>query len=456
MNRLGRYFLLGAVLLGITHCQVAHAQVKFIDPTVDITPPTISFDANINPVPGTLSGDALNIIRAHRVALQQVQAAIQYLHVHRTDILAGENTWYNENFGDFYDPNSPFAGLYNRILKHDTGKVDKFGNPIYEDWYNTEHYDRVLLVFTRIQTALKNAITYAWGAQTGNAANAAIFDNYRSGTNAMGLPNPNGLLTIGDPLFGSPNTPDKVTPLPIDPLTGTTLIDPVTMLPYVNPPLVGDPLVSHFSLALPASEDRGSVQWGDSTSFSPLHLAQLANNPNKPLSWDDDNATGGKLTADQQLAFFKDRLDAYAVQNAPTATTPGNNTIYVGGAFLNESQRSNSTVPGQPNPFFHPTEFNQYQQIIMALAQSAGSDPVSTGGTTGTSNGPTVSIENGISELMGQSAYFFQALDGKSYASFSDLFKPVQEGGIGDGSLLPPPGKQAGRSSNFIPLVPSS
>ncbi len=448
MKQLKRAFFVAVVLLGGSYCQVAHADVEFIDPTIDLAPPTINFDTNINPVPGTLSSDALNIIRAHRVALQQVQAAIRYLEVHRADILAGDNAWYNENFGDFYDPNSPFAGLYNRILKHDTGNLDKFGNPIYEDWYNTAHYDRVMYVFRQIQTALQNTITYAWGAQTGNAANSAIFDNYRLGTTPVGQPIPNnGILTVGDPLFGSPQTPDYSTPLPIDPSTGLPYIDPITMLPIVNPPLVGDPLVSHFAIVLPVADDRGSVQWGDSTSYTAKHLAQIANNPNNPLSWDDDNDinTG---SADQDLAFFRDRLDAYAVNTPATLLTPEDNTVFVGGAFLTESQRSDSSVDGQPNPFFHPTEFNQFQQIIMALGQSVGS--------LADSNGNQVSIENGISEFMGPSAYFFEALDGRSYASFTDLFQPVQEGGIGDGSLLPPPGKQGGRSSNFVPLVPAS
>lgn len=447
MTQLRQSLFVAAVLLGLSTCQVAQAQVEFIDPVINIPLPVINFDANINPVPGTLSGDALNIIRAHRVALQQVQAAIQYLRVHRNDILAGENAWYNETFGDFYDPDSPFAGLYNRILKHDTGRVDRFNNPIYEDWYNTAHYDRVLFVFTQIEAALKDTITYAYGAQvTAPNTQDPIFDTYR-----------NGALTVGDPLFGSPSTPDNISPIPIDPLTGLPFVDPVTGLPYTNQPLLGDPLVSHMGITLPAASDRGTVQWGFSTSFTPEHLNQIATNPTNPLSWDDDNdltfdddndplTPEVALTPEQQLAFFNDRLDAYAVTDSVT----GDTTVYVGGAFLNESQRSDSTPTGEPNPFFHPTEFNQYQQIVMALAQSEGSQAPSSG------TGSAVSIENGIASFMGASSYFFQALDGRSYASFVDVFKPIEEGGIGDGSLLPPPGKAGSRSSVFIPLVPGS
>lgn len=441
MTQLRRALLATALFLGVA-TQVARAEVQLIEPTVDIQLPSINFDTNINPISGLLSEDALNIIRAHRVALQQVQAALLYLQQHRDDILAGKNEWYNENFGDFYDPNSPFAGLYNRILKHDTGKLDQFNKPIYEDWYNTAHYDRVVYVFTRIQAALKDTINYAWGAQTGNATNAGIFDTYR-----------NAPVTIGDPLFGSPTQPDTISQLPaslIDPLTGLPFIDPVTMMPFAVPPLLGDPLFTHFARAL--ADDRGTIQWGLSTSFTPDHLKQIATNPLNPLHWDDDNAIStpmAPLTPDQELAFFRDRLDAFAVTDATT----GDSNVFVGGAFLNEQQRADSGGTGQPNQFFTQTEFSQYQQLISALAQSAGSLPP-TGSAVGTTG---VAIENGIFAALGANANFYQALDGKSYAAFADLFKPVEEGGIGDGTLLPPPGKSGGRSGIFFePLVPGS
>lgn len=438
MRQLRHSFLVAAVLLGVSTCHVAQAQVAFIDPTINIPVPTINFDANINPIAGTLSGDALNIIRAHRVALQQVQAALQYLAVHRADILAGENAWYNETFGDFYDPNSPFAGLYDRIVKHDTGTVDRFGNPVFEDWYNTAHYDRVVAVFKEIQLALQNTLSYALGAQPG-AGNTpdTIFDTYR-----------NGIVTYGDPAFGSPSIADNTSPIPIDPLTGAPYVDPVTGQPYTNQPLLGDPLINNPSTIL-IGGDAGSVQWGFSTSFTPEHLNQITTNPGNPLRWDEDNdltTPAAPLTPDQELAFQKDRLDAYGVTDPLTSTT----TVYVGGAFLNESQRSDSTPTGTPNPFFHPTEFKQYQQIIMALAQSNGS--LASGGQAASG----VSINTGISSFVGSNAFFLKALDSKSYAAFVDVFKPIEDGGIGDGSLLPPPGKAGSRSSVFIPLVPSS
>lgn len=456
MTKMRCALLATACLLGLTTSQTAQAQVQFIDPTVNLQTGTINFDTNINPISGTLSEDAANIIRAERVALQQVQAAIMYLRTYRDQILAGQNKWYNQNFGDFYDPNSPFAGLYNRILKHDTGRLDQFNKPIYEDWYNTAHYDRVMFVFQRIQSALQGTINFAYGAQTGNAANAAIFTTYATNGGTQ--------LTVGDPLFGSVTQPDNISqllPYQLDPITGMPLIDPITMQPYAVKPLLGDPLVQHFALQLPTTMSRGLLQWGLSTSFTPAHLAQLTNNPGNPLHWADDNAISTQqapLTPDQELAFFKDRLDVFGTQTttAATATTPAvtENNLFVGGAFLNEQQRADSGGTGQPNQFFTPTQFNQYQQLIEALAQSAGSTNPAASGTGTTTTGTTASnIENGIFELLGSTANFYQALDGNSYASFADLFSAD---GIGDGTLLPPPGKQAGRQHIFTPLVPAS
>jgi len=449
----------GLVFAAIAMAMVAGGRVavaqQFIDPTINLQLPGISFDSNINPVPGTLSNDALNIIRAHRLALQQVQAALRYLQVNRAEIMRGENAWYNQIFGDFYNPNSAFAGLYDRTLQVPTFNFDRFGNIITEEQYNTAHFDRVFNVFLRIQQGLNNDTNYAWGAQPNDPVSQATFDAYRSPTVANPIPQ------MGDPLFGN--------------------------------------------AAVTITQDTGFRKWGYSTSFTPKHLNQIATDPNNPLRWDEDNDIGGTLTPAQELAFFRDRLDTYSVSgvNSPLGTTD----IYVGGAFLNESMRSNSSIPGEPNPFFHPTELAQYQQLIEALAQSEGSlgyelvttDVVVTtergnittitfSSTTGTSTGTSVPgtttttvtntvngvtetittdttisvvsaaapIEPGLLALFGESAYFMAALDSKSYALFVDLFKPVQEGGIGDGDLLPPPGKQGTLSSVFVPVVPGS
>lgn len=482
MRRLRRIIFVVAALALTTGGRMAMAQ-DFIDPTVDLTLPTINFDTNINPVSGSLSNDALNILRAHRVAMQQVQAALQYLRVHRFEIMEGKNAWYNQVFGDFYDANSSFSGLYNRT--QNVGIVDQFGQPVLDrfghqltqEQFNTAHFDRIFNVFLRIQNALNDDTTYSWGAQPGNVANQTIFDAYRTAT-----------PMLGDPLFGNPQ--------------------------------------------ISSTADTGTRQWGYSTSFTPTHLAQIAATPNAPLRWDQDNAVGGTLTPAQELAFFKDRLDSYSVSSTTTTTVGGVTTTtnnidtYVGGAFLNELMRSDSTNVGEPNPFFHPTELKQYQQLIAALAQSEGSlgydivtvetitvttttqgskttitntdrivsgitldssayTPGTVTATTTTNNSSgsgnsqsgssnqnsttttttttittitseAVAIEPGLVDLFGQNAYFMAALDSKSYALFADLFKPVTEGGVGDGTLLPPPGKQGTHSDTFFPVVPGS
>ena len=489
MKQFGRVVLAAAVLFGATTSPVARAEVAFIAPTVNLALPQITFGPGINPLTGTFSNDAFNIIRAHQMALQQVQAAINYLRINRDNILAGQNAGYNKSFGDFYNPNSPYAGLYNRTLQSPTGNLDKFGNQTFDTVYNTAHYDRVLYVYSQVQAALNSSIKYSLGAQPIDHDDGPLtpaidetFDAYRRNVATVGDPRYSSAYTIDaraaysalNPFTGEPLI-NPLTERPyIDPITGKADIDPRTGRPYINPftlrpfqdiASVGNAGVNNVQITLDDALERGLVQWGDSTSFSRRHLDQIANDPNNPLRWDDDNDLSTPdvpLTPEQELAFFKERLDAYAL--LPQSVTEGNSTttsvetIFVGGAFLNEEQRSNSTPPGEPNPYFHPTDMNQYQMIIMALAQANGSTASTSelsDGTVTTTAG--VSIEPGLFELFGESAYFFQSLDANSYAQFADVFNSVDEGGFGDGTLLPPPGKDATAGFQlFVPIVPGS
>jgi hypothetical protein len=530
MKQFGRIFLLTTAFACAVSGQRVEAQVATIDPTVDVrnsdgTLPQITFDSNIQPTdgsvpPGSYTQDALNILEAERVAMQQVQAAILYLKAHRLDILHGSDSRYNKIFGDFYNPNSAFAGQYDRtthVTRHDShGRPlhDRFGHDIQDTRYNTAHFDEVLGVFLKIQQALRADTTYSYGAQTGNAASQAIFDAYRN--NASTTTNSSGAVTavangtVGDPLFGYG--------------TGNSSLHPAA--PFQGP-------------------DLGLLQWGYSTSFTPAHLAQLASSPDSRLRWDEDNAIGGTLTPAQELAFFRDRLDAYASITQSTTvsgvTKAGSSNVYVGGAFLNELTRSDSTPPGTPNPYFIPTEFHQYQMIIAALAQAAGTTTIfrqditttvsevddffvpgggfggGGGGQNGNGNGNgnnnppiansvtlpdvvttvsklvsvdpgadtsitttaieaiadptqvqsviglrhlttkvvtvntsiTNSVEPGLLNQYGDTAYFLAALDANSYAKFTDLFQAMSEGGTGNGTLLPPPGK----SGAFVPTT---
>ena len=236
MKQLGRALLVAAVLLGANMGSVVNAEVALIQPTINLSLPQISFGAGINPIGGSYSNDALNILRAHQVALQQVQAAIIYLRSNKDNILAGQNAGYNAAFGDFYNPNSQFAGLYNRTLRRPTGGVDRFGNQEYETIYNTAHFDRVLVVYQRIQAALQSSITYALGAQPIDDDNDPLtpavdtfFDTYR-----------HNVATVGDPLFGQPFTQQAGKAYSFNDPSGKPYINPVTKKPYIDP-LTGQP-----------------------------------------------------------------------------------------------------------------------------------------------------------------------------------------------------------------------
>ncbi len=410
MKQFGKVFLAAAVLFGVTAGTAAKAEVPLIQPTINLQLPTITFGSGISPITGAYSNDALNILRAHQVALQQVQAAILYLTAYRQSILAGENQAYNAAFGDFYNPNSQFAGQYDRLVTRFAGFAPN-GDPIYKTYYNTAHYDRVLSVFQNIQQALQQAIHYDLGAQLtlaadGTVAPTPIFDSYRYED-----------AIIGDPSFGN----------------GT----------------------GGLASQLVTTTDRGEMKWGHSTSFSQRHLDRLA--AGGLLIWDEDNdisTAANPLTPEEELRFFKDKLSAYAILASVSdedVITP--ETIFVGGAFLNQEERSASTPDGTPNAFFHPTALDQYQMIIAALAETNGTLVTSSDGTTIDS---TVQILAGLLDLYGETSGFFAALDSSSYANFANVFTPMQEGGIGDGSLLPPPGKHATSADNFIPIVPGS
>jgi hypothetical protein len=305
--------LLAAVALTGGLNSPIQAQVVGIGPFVPgplapvATPVDITFDSNINPPSAnpflpSFSQDAQNIIQAHQLARKQVQAAINYLISHRRQILAGEDKLYNDTFGDFYDPNSPFAGQYDRTITIDI--FDQNGNVVGQQTViNTAHFDLVLNTFLTMLNAMAQPTLYSYGGPQ--------FDPLFSTYAAMDP-------VIGEPLFGGPT-----------------------------------PTSTGF--------DRGFREWGNSNSLSPAHLAQLQNNPGMALKWIDDNAdvfaldpatgqvlidpaTGLPIKIDSlSNAFFKEKLGAYSEPNVdPITGLPlGTNTIFVGGGVLepNDARR---------------------------------------------------------------------------------------------------------------------
>jgi hypothetical protein len=149
-----------------------------------------------------------------------------------------------------------------------------------------------------------------------------------------------------------------------------------------------------------------------------------------------DPATGLPIKIDSlSNAFFKEKLGAYSEPNVdPITGLPlGTNTIFVGGAFLNQTTRDGALQDGSPTSELTPTELQQFQMIIQAFAQQAGAEP-------------------GLTELFGQNPSFTQAFDSGSYATFAGL----GAGGVGDGDLLPPFGKNAEFNGDFLPVTPGT
>lgn len=487
-------WIVAAAVSGGMWASNAQAEPAFIQPNYDVELPIITFDNNINPISPAnpfgsgLSNDALNILRAHAVAIQQVEAAVQYLRSNQASILQGKNSFYNKIFGDFYSADSEFAGSYDRTVRrpktyakveiqdlpritnggrtewgyyvrersNSSGDVelfrwsgpnpvvrqspaieairsnlnppitwepqlvpqpvlveytvyDKRNNIVYEEVYNTAHFDRILETFEGIQAALQQDTNYQWGGQT--------------------------------------------TENPLPPPAPTTLDDP-TLLAYAEATgqTVGDLNYGAGEMTLADAFSRGFRKWGNSTSFSEEHKDQRENDPNNSLLWYLDNALNGDAETD--LTFFREKLDLYGVAGTSdvvdddgVVTTPGtDNELYVGGAFLKEKERRGKLNDSQPNSRMKDTDLNQFQMIIASFAEMLG-------------NG----VEPGLMELFGDTPFFLQSMDSESFAKFADLGAipgtkigrgSFEEGtSIGDGRKLVPRGKQGTYASAFNPIV---
>ncbi len=218
--------------------------------------------------------------------------------------------------------------------------------------------------------------------------------------------------------------------------------------------------------------DRSFRQFGFSNSNSQLHLDQRFFDPENPLHWTADNArirdADGNPIAGEDLLFFNDQLTIFGEfdQGATQGQNPqpGTNTVFVGGGFLGENQRGvGGLFDDKPSSREQRTDLLQYQMIISAFAEfspffrstdvDAQGDPVS-------SFGPGFGIleiltqfgfPNGTAELP-----FAQNMDAQVFASFANIFSdPRLNTGIGNGSLLPPLGKNArARSDDFILTFP--
>lgn len=108
--------------------------------------PTASLAPGANPVlfpeDGVLTeNERLTILRAHAVAQQQIDVALAYLATNAERILTGNDAWYNQIFGHYYDDTAanPEIGTYIQTL---------------------EHYELIVGVFENLRHAFETPVSY--------------------------------------------------------------------------------------------------------------------------------------------------------------------------------------------------------------------------------------------------------------------------------------------------------
>jgi len=487
MRRQSLIWLVVVAVVGAGWSVPVRAEVEFIQESTPQTLPVITFDNNINPISPAnpfgsgLSEDALNILRAHAVALQQVQAAINYLRANRMTILEGNNTFYNRIFGDFYVKGNQFDGSYEKRSqnKWKSQKYIKTSNGLYSRTLVRQKTQNIL-VLQNVPVIVSGFEVGRYGATQPNGSIAygpqrfrltpnqeTLFLSVRPTTQWYPDTRPE-LVPVADPQFDIFNSPieeevyntahfDRILAMfeaieaamseethyswgaqttddPNNP--GTNLMDPsLNTYATANGQTIGDPLYGAGTMTLDPSQDRGYRQWGYSTSFSDDHIDQLENDPNNPLLWYLDNSLTGNPDID--LTFFRERLDAYGSQTTTTdanGNTVNVNDIFLGQGFLKEKRRSGGLNDTQPNSRSEKTQLRQYQMLISAFATMLGNEP-------------------GLSELFGDTPFFLGSMDSDAFARFVDLAFSPRRGGLGDGTGMVPFGKRGTYSDTFNPII---
>lgn len=366
---------LARVAIGVLVCaSSALAEVTEILPIVLPEPKTdVEFDLNIRPG-AALTEDAINMLNAQAVARQQVQAAINYLVSHEDNILRGQDAWFNEVFGGFYDPTESYADQIDRTTE--INLFDEFNNRAGTlEIVDPAFFETILSTFEQMEADMAVYTDFSYGAHFAQAEFDFIVDTY---------------------LF---------------------------------------------------------PKWGLSTSLTSTHADQIANMPNDPLVWHEDNeeifildpvtgnpvidpVTGIPVEHPFSRAFFNEKLDLYGIQEFDIFGNLVANHLFVGGAFLNEEERPGDLFDGTPRPLLRETEFKQYQMIIQGFVEFYGAQPH-------------------LFAIFGEEFVVTQqGLDSGSFARFADLTFASVDGGVGRGDDQPPRGKNSQFNVQFTPIIP--
>ena len=379
----------------------------------------IGFDNIVNPptTGNTLSPTAQAIVNDQRLAQHEVALAIFYLKHNRSSILAGNDALYNSIFGQFYVPNNPFTGLYNQTTKFGNyqAQIDPL-NPNHRilvpipgpEHSNPAQFSDVLTTFEHIQKSMTHPTFYQWGPDFGTNVTSDIKQ----------------LNTFGG-----------------------------------QPVLTGD-LKFGTGAFITVGGDRGTLEWGFSTSISDLNTAALK--AGKLLPWYQDEGVP-PTEKTEPFAFTHVFMTIYGQDwSAKGNTVPGFNIETIGQSFVTQQQQTSSGFGLFNPPTFAPTQFNQLDMIIQSFAQQIPTNLLS--GTGLGVSGLTAyqpAIYAGFVDAVGtNSPDFAQTFDSGSYAEFADLvgtsnldvnsLPPLGKSGsfLGDFSAQPNAGFQS-----FLPVI---
>jgi hypothetical protein len=431
-------------------------------PQLTLSRPTLTFSTGIgglspitNPVfPDLLSEDALEVLDAHNWARQQTLLCLMYLRARKTEILAGQDAFYNQAFGRFYDRSNPFAGSYT---------VDE------------SHFNQVLNTFSTMRNLLEGPCFYSYGA-AGQTGYGSIF-GYDRGLRQWGYSTSSSRDHLDDIIrayAANGNTTAPVFP--------PRRWDADDALERVDAP------TDSFAQSIANRVDRaffnekldiyGAANIADTQALGNSASQFLGNlffyNPN---SSDPDRVRGERVTLDAQGNVVGDPFQNGDIEFSFTQTGRLYQDYNLGSlgtalGFDGSAGRFNSNQPftmadidgdgvldiegttnlpllsftRYPSSAFNAPRMRQFQMIMMSFAEFTT--------VLGDRRGGAFAGASGALRLLDPSgralSVFGGSLDARSYALFTEMINGF---GVTDPRRFPPAGKNV---RAFNPAIPSS
>jgi len=459
------------------------------------------------------------ILAAHATAMAQVDAALTYLRVNAASILNGTDGFYNQTFGQFYDPFffDPTGNVFAQ-RQVDAGLVDLV-NPIGVGDFNggsLDFVDVTVSFFGVAQTALGTA---AFGSDSASLVTRPVYTGQTLDLDTVfvdgrfllvGEPDMPGVMleatttaattvevsggqmggAMGMMGAGGVTGIAGLTARDVLVLQSLSLVDPLEDLDLMGPPDDDDDVISlfpifnvpfttsvanldHYQQVVSTFEDLRSAlltpttfvgaefdpdtlmaglavpdgltpedleltlafrQFGFSNSMSQQHLDQIANDPNNPLLW-----------VNEDFDVFMEQLTAVQLGD----------TVYLGDAFFDETQTAGGLFDTETTDQ-QVDSLADYQQIMSTYTESMS--------LVGLEVDPDlqfflegIGAQFGVDEINAENGTpngdfenpFPQNTDASNFADFAGVGGPVND----VNADLPPEGKQGAAGPGGLSVV---